>query len=365
MGCMAGKLPSCLEVPSSNNELIEPISKLQDCYKNLICTFKIRENLAPRIVHDRVSISPLPVTPSELLNKDFPIFQHTDDSLVACAIEIFSQFSLDPVKLASFLDLISKNYFAYIPYHNFKHGFSVFQLIYVISERNNKFYDFLSNQDYLFLLLAGIGHDICHPGINSAYLIGTKNSLAEQYNNVSVLENHHASVTLELLKSSALLQDMNESYWKEVIVHTILSTDMARHKVVFGDFEGVKGNYDKSQKFHRVSFMGYALHCTDLGNPTLDFPLAAIWSFKILQEFNNQVAYEEKAGITVSEFMRIGNDLEKIKKSQVTLIDFIVFPLWKGLSELVKNIEDIPEAIQKNKGLWQELTDIALILSNK
>lgn len=361
---MVGKLPSCLEDSTSSNELIEPICKLQDCYKSLVSTYKVRENLAPNIVHDRIPIGPLPVQASELLNKDFPIFQFSDLSLMSCANEILSQFSLDSVKLVSFLDLICKNYYTYVPYHNFKHGFSVLQLLYVVGERNNKFYDYLSNQDYMFLLLAALGHDVCHPGINNAYLIGTKHSLALEYNNLSVLENHHASVTLELLKSSALIENFNENYWREVVVHSILCTDMAKHKVVCEDFENAKTSFDKSQKSHRLSFLGYIMHCADLGNPTLNFPLAAIWSFKILQEFNNQVSYEERAGITVSEFMRIGNNVEKIRKSQVALIDFIVMPLWKGLSELVPNIEDMPGTIEKNKQIWQELTEMSSVLVN-
>jgi hypothetical protein len=248
-----------------------------------------------------------------------------------------------------------------VPYHNFKHGFSVLQLIHVIGERNQKLFKFISNQDYLFLLLAAVGHDVCHPGINNGYLIGTKHELALRYNNISVLENHHAAVTLEILNSTALVQDCDQHYMREAIVCSTLSTDMAKHKDVCSSFDKLKERYDKSLKADRFGLMGYLLHCADLGNPTLDFPLATIWSFKILQEFNNQVAYEEKARVTVSEFMRIGNDLEKIKKSQIGLIDFIVLPLWSGLSEVVENIEDMPETIRKNKQVWIELVDFSFV----
>ena len=357
---MAGKLPDCLENYSLNSEL-EPVTRLQDCYKELTAGFRIRDNLSPTLELSRISPGPLPFDASALLDKDFQIFLYSNEQLISCAVEMFSQFHLDRVKLVSFLDLVNRNYFTYVPYHNFKHGFSVLQLIYVIAERNQKLFSFISNQDYLFLLLAGIGHDLCHPGINNGYLIGTKHEIALRYNNVSVLENHHAASTLELLNSSALIEDCDQNYMREVVTYTILCTDMTKHKDVCANFEKLKSKFDKSSKADRLALMGYLLHCADLGNPTLDFPLATIWSFKILQEFNNQVAYEEKSRVTVSEFMRIGNDLEKIKKSQIGLIDYIVLPLWSGLAEVVENIEDLPETIKKNKQVWIELTDFSFV----
>ena len=74
-----------------------------------------------------------------------------------------------------------------------------------------------------------------------------------------------------------------------------------------------------------------------------------------MQEFNQQVACEEKNGIKVSEFMRIGNDMAKIKTSQVGFISLIVLPLWNQLSIYVENIEDFPVTVKVNKKKWQEI----------
>ena len=59
----------------------------------------------------------------------------------------------------------------------------------------------------LSLMVAAIGHDIDHPGLNNAFLRKTQAPLAIRYNDRSVLENHHASVLFSLLhgESAALL----------------------------------------------------------------------------------------------------------------------------------------------------------------
>jgi hypothetical protein len=171
------------------------------------------------------------------------------------------------------------------------------------------------------------------------------------------LENHHASVILEIIKMSDMFSNETVKSMSQIIIEAILSTDMARHKQVCDDFINVFENYDKSILSHRQKFMNYLLHCSDLGNQTLEFSLASVWSLKVLQEFNYQVACEEKSAIKVSEFMRTGNNMMKIKASQVGFIENIILPLWRGLAEHVENIEDFPSTLKKNKKKWEELEE--------
>ena len=61
--------------------------------------------------------------------------------------------------------------------------------------------------------------------------------------------------------------------------------------------------------------MDTLLHCADIGNPTLKFDLATVWSLRIIDEFNRQVWHEEKLNLPVSEYLRIGNDVGRIKQN--------------------------------------------------
>jgi len=50
------------------------------------------------------------------------------------------------------------------------------------------------------LLISAIGHDLNHPGVTNAYLVNSKHSLALRYNDISVLENYHASTLFQILE---------------------------------------------------------------------------------------------------------------------------------------------------------------------
>lgn len=56
----------------------------------------------------------------------------------------------------------------------------------------------LEHEDAVALLLGAVVHDIDHPGRGSAFLINTRHPLAVLYNDISVLESHHASVAFQL-----------------------------------------------------------------------------------------------------------------------------------------------------------------------
>lgn len=47
-------------------------------------------------------------------------------------------------------------------------------------------------------LIAAAAHDIDHPGKSSAFLANSDNPLAILYNDITVLESHHAALTFKL-----------------------------------------------------------------------------------------------------------------------------------------------------------------------
>ena len=86
----------------------------------------------------------------------------------------------------------------------------------------------------LGLLVAAICHDVDHPGLNNNFQINDSSHLALLYNDISVLENHHASRTFYILNSEEanIFCNMDESTYREirkVIVTSILATDMLNH----------------------------------------------------------------------------------------------------------------------------------------
>ncbi|OMJ82629.1 hypothetical protein SteCoe_16609 [Stentor coeruleus] len=297
-----------------------------------------------------------PSLPEDVKDLNFPVFSRSPESLKESLFHIFHQRNYPSAKILSLIEIIAANY-QQNPFHNFYHGFAVCQLLYVVSERNLNFKDFLTESDEKILLLSGLGHDLNHPGVNNMFLINSKHELACKYSNSGVLENYHAATLIEFLCQDRFDIGVSDED-RERIVQTILATDMAQHKLVMETFAENMKVYDITNKEHRLMFMRMLIHGADISNPALDFELATIWSLKIIQEFNLQVWKEEQLAIPVSEFMRIGNDIAKIKRSQIMFIDVFIYPLWKSISEFVPGTQELVENIQNNRKHWEDLENL-------
>ena len=84
------------------------------------------------------------------------------------------------------------------PYHNACHGADVLHsYLYFIT--NSDIFKFISPIETLACIIAGLAHDVGHPGLTNRYLIQTRDSMAIQFNDISVLENMHCSVIYQLL----------------------------------------------------------------------------------------------------------------------------------------------------------------------
>ena len=93
-------------------------------------------------------------------------------------------------------------------FHNFRHAVAVLHSTFkLITMASGNHYDglrlFGPSTLPLFvqftLLVSALVHDIGHPGNTNDFEIKSNSDIARLYNKVSVLENHHISVTLDLL----------------------------------------------------------------------------------------------------------------------------------------------------------------------
>lgn len=349
------KAPDCCELLVTEGSLMHIPSTPYECFTEITHGYTIKNNFTPTL--DITPLECIPIQPIfDLYSKDFPVFSNDSEGLLQYSLLIFRRFSLAPQRLMNLLDLIRKNYFSTIPFHNFWHAFSVMQQLFVIAERCSQFSNYLLPVEYSYLLLTGLGHDLGHPGVNNSFLITSKNSLAEKYNNVSVLENFHASVLINLIKITELFETHDQKFMKKLVIEAILSTDMANHKKSCDDFCVTMQKFDKKSVGSRQTFINYVLHCADLGNQAVEFSQAMMWSFKVTQEFNQQITSEKELGIKISNTITIGNNLENIKSMQIGFIDHAILPMWTILHQYIPEVEDHINTIKNNKKKWQELT---------
>ncbi|OMJ78175.1 hypothetical protein SteCoe_22067 [Stentor coeruleus] len=302
----------------------------------------------------------------ELRSKDFDTIIKPKDELRECLLHIFwdhiKTFDVDIVKMQRFIVAVCENY-QDNPFHNLFHAFSVCQMIFTLSEKNNKFGKFLLPMENFALFLSGLGHDLNHPGVTNVFMINSRHPLAVRYNDISVLENHHAATLMKFLELPGcdILSSMShadQTHMRKIIIPTVLATDMAKHNFVMEHFISCMREFNIENGEHRQSFLDIVLHACDVGNPVFKFELATVWSLRIIQEFNEQVWKEEQNAIPISEFMRIGSDINKIKRNQIGFIDMFIHPLWMLLGNHIDGIDDYLESIEDNRRSWEKIQNL-------
>ena len=135
--------------------------------------------------------------------------------------------------MQAFAEAVARRYNK-VPYHTFTHAFGLVQGCYWAINSDPWLRRNLSPRDVTVLLLAGLGHDLDHPGMNNHYLNAVKDNRSLVYNDRSPLENHHTSLLFQIMNSDDhnILSEVPKSdlqYIRSGIVEAILHTDMFYH----------------------------------------------------------------------------------------------------------------------------------------
>lgn len=127
-----------------------------------------------------------------------------------------------PVKpLLRLLASIRDRYWRRNAFHNAWHGLHVAQATTLLLEKTKLGCGVMPDLERFALLLAAFAHDVDHPATGNGYLMSIADELAVTYANESVLENHHAALTLALLAGHTIERDVSTS--SEVVAAAVAS----------------------------------------------------------------------------------------------------------------------------------------------
>ena len=231
------------------------------------------------------------------------------------------------------------------PYHNFYHAVDIMHAVFIMLTT----YDaglLFTPLEGMALLVGAFCHDLEHPGLNNMYQVNAQTELALQFNDQSVLENHHAVVCFSLLRANHVLDGLTATQFKEfrrLVISAILATDMTCH---FGLTESLKSvglnNSDALSvllqgkhapvplpadgssappalsQADRDVILKIVLHAADISNPCKPWDVSKVWSDRILEEFFAQGDREKAEGLPVSPNM----DRDTTKQAQLS-VNFI------------------------------------------
>ncbi|MDC0157885.1 3',5'-cyclic nucleotide phosphodiesterase [Verrucomicrobia bacterium] len=310
----------------------------------------------------------------------------------------------DPARLRAFFSDLRESYFlkaegidyALIKrqYHTFTHAMDVMITTHALLRSGGGVY--LSPGEQAVLVLAALGHDAVHTGVNNTFLINSKHPYFIETGADSLQEKRSIRQVMALLEKHEILvvsEGMKKALQDEIIgarnliEQSILWTDISRHKEQMNlvtalvpqlndslakargsDGEGAtKGanaaDLDLAMQIHsslpeeaRVLLASFFLHVADISNPGRDWDTCERWAGLVMNEFFSQGDLEKKLGLPVS--MNCDREKVLVPFAQIGFGKFVIRDLYALLSQtlhfggnyLLNNFEI-------NQRKWQEIEE--------
>ncbi|MDC3336172.1 3',5'-cyclic nucleotide phosphodiesterase, partial [Opitutales bacterium] len=276
-------------------------------------------------------------------------------------------------------------------YHTFTHAMDVMITTHALLQSGGGVY--LSDGERASLVLAALGHDVLHTGVNNSFLIQVEHSYYQEMGGESLQEKRSANYVLELLGKHEILvinDGMNDLQKKQIsdardlIEQSILWTDIKRHKEQMekvsdiskylvslvdkhrrnSKMEGVgalEDDYrsglnvsDYLSKENKTLISAFILHCADISNPGKEWKHCERWAGLVMNEFFSQGDLQKKLSLKTS--MNCDRNSVSVPGCQVGFGKYVINDLYTllkmtvhdGGSYLLKNFKT-------NQQKWQEL----------
>jgi len=284
---------------------------------------------------------------------------------------VWTRSNVQESHLFKFMTAVESKYLKN-PFHNFSHALDV---LYAVAwfTKVVEAHCFLTEVSQFWLMVAAIGHDLGHLGVNNQYLVETSHELALKYNDRSPLENMHCARLFQVVSDpeSNIFAQVEKDLYQEMrkgIITAILFTDVTKHNDMIKElcllYQMNSEVFDQSevtQQLHDlVASAGNTqlvldafLHCADVGNPMKPWDLCQLYAHLCLDEFFIQGDLERAAGIPVQML----NDRDKVNRpnSQVGFIEFVITPMAEAMVSLFPRLDGLAENLGENVTLWGDM----------
>jgi hypothetical protein len=255
------------------------------------------------------------------------------------------------------------------PFHNWWHAVDVCWSLCRYMQLMDSDALLLGEMTQFWLMIAALGHDLGHEGLNNQFLVATSHRLALMYNDKSPLENMHCASLFQILADdkSAVFKTVEKLEYKEVrkgMISAILHTDVTKHNDMVRDVsifsqmneEVISAADDEemaellSQDQNREIIVAMLLHVADIGNPMKPWVLCQSLANLVMQEFFEQGDKEKLAGIPVG----IINDRNKVvlPNAQIGFIEFIIAPMVEAVVKVFPTLDCLATNTGANIRSW-------------
>ncbi|XP_034650077.1 high affinity cAMP-specific and IBMX-insensitive 3',5'-cyclic phosphodiesterase 8 isoform X1 [Drosophila subobscura] len=311
----------------------------------------------------------------ESLSWDFDIFKLEEITdyhpLLYLGMEMFRRFdvfatlNIDENVCKAWLAVIEAHYHKSNTYHNSTHAADVMQATGAfITQLTNKDMMVMDRMEEAMALIAAAAHDIDHPGRSSAFLCNSNSSLAILYNDLTVLENHHAAITFKLTLGDDkinIFKNLDKETYKSArstIIDMILATEMTRHFEHLAKFVSVFGGEEprehnpQSDEETSILMRRMLIKVADVSNPARPMQFCIEWARRIAEEYFMQTDEEKQRHLPIVMPM-FDRATCSIPKSQIGFIEYIIQDMMHAWESFI----DMPQLItymQINYSQWKK-----------
>lgn len=277
-------------------------------------------------------------------------------------------------------------------YHTFTHAMDVMITTHALLNSGGAVY--LNQGERASLVLAALGHDALHTGVNNSFLVQTNHPYFQELGENSLQEKRSANYVLMLLDKHGILtttDGMDETEKNKItearnlIEQSILWTDITRHKeqmeAVSLAKEGIlitlkeqrkdtsnlrivgvrKQDLSEGINISRLldaetrTLMGsFILHCADISNPGKDWVKCERWAVLVMNEFFSQGDLQMKLGLKPS--MNCDRSTVSVPGCQVGFGKFVIHDLYTLLEETLHDGGGyLLENFTSNQQKWKNL----------
>ncbi|XP_008060280.1 high affinity cAMP-specific and IBMX-insensitive 3',5'-cyclic phosphodiesterase 8A [Carlito syrichta] len=323
---------------------------------------------------------------------DFDIFELEaathNRPLIYLGLKMFARFGIceflncSESTMRSWLQIIEANYHSSNPYHNSTHAADVLHATaYFLSRERIK--ETLDPIDEVAALIAATIHDVDHPGRTNSFLCNAGNTLAILYNDLAVLESHHATLAFQLTMGDDkcnIFKNIERNEYRtlrQAIIDMVLATEMTKHFEHVNKFVNSINKPLAALKEHRETakdqeaintmlrtpenrtlIKRMLIKCSDVSNPCRSLEHCIEWAARISEEYFSQTDEEKQLDLPVVMPVFDRNTCS-IPKSQISFIDYFITDMFDAWDVFV-DLPDLMQHLDNNFKYWKGLDDMKL-----
>jgi high affinity cAMP-specific and IBMX-insensitive 3',5'-cyclic phosphodiesterase 8 len=282
------------------------------------------------------------------------------------------------------LQTIEANYQSANSYHNSSHAADVLHATAFFLGRD-RLKNVFDQMDEVASLIAAIVHDLDHPGRTNSFLVNARSELSILYNDLAVLESHHASLAFQISQKDDRLnifKNLDRDDYRAIrqqVIDMVLATEMTKHFEHLSKFVSSINKHnmpktdddvssvvsrttagsmaDLTTPENRVLIKRMLIKCADVSNPLRPLALCKTWATRIAEEYCQQTDEEKKQGLPVVMPV-FDRKTCNVPKSQTSFVDFFVndmFDAWDAFCDI-----PVPMThLQSNYKYWKDQEEVA------